>query len=102
MPAGTWLLQSLGIWVFTLDQVEMIISTKKPRSRALAHVQKPENRPIARHRVRIEHVSGCVKRSRIVHDTSRLRKAGVRDLVMEIYCALHNFCVSLTRWQPMV
>jgi hypothetical protein len=30
-----------------------------------------------------------------VHETNRLRKAGVRDLVMEVCCALHNFgCVS--------
>ena len=32
----------------------------------------------------------------------RLWKAGVRDLVMEICCALHNFRVRLTPWQPMV
>jgi len=29
-------------------------------------------------------------------------KQGVRDLVMEICCALHNFQVRLTPWQPMV
>jgi len=28
--------------------------------------------------------------------------AGVRDLVMELCCALHNFRVRLTPWQPMV
>src|SRR5262249_13193221 len=27
---------------------------------------------------------------------------GVRDLVMEICCALHNFQVRVTPWQPMV
>ncbi len=32
----------------------------------------------------------------------RLWKEGVRDLVMEICCALHNFRVRLTPWQPMV
>ena len=31
-----------------------------------------------------------------------LRKAGVRDLGMERCCALHNFRVRLTPWQPMV
>jgi hypothetical protein len=31
-----------------------------------------------------------------------LRKAGVRDLLMEVCCALHNFRVRLTPWQPMV
>ena len=39
---------------------------------------------------------------RIVKDRSRLWKAGVRDLVMELCCALHNFRVRLTPWQPMV
>jgi hypothetical protein len=32
----------------------------------------------------------------------RLWKTGVRDLVMELCCALHNFRVRLTPWQPMV
>ena len=26
----------------------------------------------------------------------------IRDLVMELCCALHNFRVRLTPWQPMV
>jgi hypothetical protein len=57
---------------------------------------------VARRRVRIEHVNRSVKRCRMVHETNRLRKAGVRDLVMEVCCALHNFRVRLTPWQPMV
>jgi hypothetical protein len=32
----------------------------------------------------------------------RLWKEGGRDVVMEICCALHNFRVRLTPWQPMV
>ena len=43
-----------------------------------------------------------VKRCRIVKDRIRLWKGGVRDLVMELCCALHNFRVRLTPWQPMV
>jgi hypothetical protein len=43
-----------------------------------------------------------VKRGRIVKDRIRLWKEGVRDLVMERCCALHNFRVRLTPWQPMV
>jgi hypothetical protein len=52
--------------------------------------------------VRIEHVNSRIKRCRIVHDTNRLWKAGVRDLVMEVCCVLHNFRVRLTPWQPMI
>jgi hypothetical protein len=102
LPAGSQWLQDLGFFAFRLDQVEIIMPTKKPRGRTLTRAQKAANRRMARRRVRIEHVNSRVKRCRIVHDTSRLRKAGVRDLVMEICCALHNFRVRLIPWQPMV
>jgi hypothetical protein len=29
-------------------------------------------------------------------------KQGIRDLVMKLCCALHNFQVRLTPWQPMI
>jgi hypothetical protein len=102
LPAGSRLLQDLGFLAFTLDQVEIIMPTRKPRGRALTRRQQSANRRIARRRVRIEHVNSRVKRCRMVHDTCRLRKAGVRDLIMEVCCALHNFRVRLTPWQPMV
>jgi DDE superfamily endonuclease len=102
LPVGSRLLQDLGFLAFTLAQVEIIMPTRKPRGRALTRLQKAANRRIARRRVRIEHVNSSVKRCRIVHDICRLRKTGVRDLVMEVCCALHNFRVRLTPWQPMV
>jgi hypothetical protein len=102
LPVGSRLLQDLGFLAFTLPQVEVIMPTRKPRGRALTRPQKAANRRIARRRVRLEHVNSSVKRCRIVHDTSRLRKAGVRDLIMEVCCALHNFRVRLMPWQPMV
>jgi DDE superfamily endonuclease len=102
LPAGSRLLQDLGLLAFTLPQVEVIMPTRKPRGRALTRTQKAANRRIARRRVRLEHVNSSVKRCRIVHDTSRLRKAGVRDRVREVCCALHNFRVRLMPWQPMV
>jgi DDE superfamily endonuclease len=71
-------------------------------SNYLTRAQKTANRRIARRRVRIEHVNSSVKHCRIVHDTNRLRKVGVRDLVIEACCALHNLRVRLTPWQPMV
>jgi DDE superfamily endonuclease len=101
-PAGSRLLQDLGFLALTLDQVEIIMPTRKPRGRALTRSQKAANRRLARRRVRIEHVHSRVKRCRIVHDTNRLRKAGVRDLVMEVCCARHNYRVRLLPWQPMV
>ena len=76
--------------------------TRKPRDRALTRLQKAANRRIARRRVRIEHVNSRVKRCRIVQEICRLRKAGVRAVVMEGCGALHTFRVRLTPWQPMV
>jgi hypothetical protein len=102
LPAGSRWLQELGFLAFALDRVEISMPTRKPRGRQLSRVQKAANRRIARRRVRIEHVNSRVKRCRIVHDTCRLRKAGVRDLLMEVCWALHNFRVRLTPWQPMV
>jgi hypothetical protein len=102
LPAGSRLLQDRGCLALTRPHVEVIMPTKKPRGRKLTPAQKTANRRMARRRVRIEHVNSRVKRGRIVHDTNRLRKAGVGDLVMEVCCALHNFRVRLTPWQPMV
>jgi DDE superfamily endonuclease len=102
LPAGSRLLQDLGFLAFTLEQVEIIMPTRKPRGRALTRRQKAANRRIARRRVRIEHVNSSVKRCRIVHDTCRLRKAGIRALIMEVCCTVHNVRVRLTPWQPMV
>jgi DDE superfamily endonuclease len=102
LPAGSRLLQDLGFLAFTLPQVEVLMPTKKSRGRALTPQQKAANRRLSRRRVRIEHVNSSVKRCRIVHDTCRLRKAGVRDLIMEVCCGLHNFRVRLSPWQPMI
>jgi hypothetical protein len=102
LPAGSQLLQDLGFLAFTLPQVEILMPTRKPRRHELTPEQKGANHAVARRRVRIEHVNSSVKRCRIVKDTLRLLKQGMRDLVMELCCALHNFRVRLTPWQPMI
>ena len=38
----------------------------------------------------------------LLKDRIRLWKEGIRDHVMELCCALHNFRVRLTPWQPIV
>ena len=75
---------------------------KTPRGQELTREQQRANQALHRRRLRIEHVNSSVKRCRIVKDRIRLWKEGVRDLVMEICCALHNFRVRLSPWQPMV
>jgi hypothetical protein len=101
-PSGRRLLQDLGVLACTLDPVEISMPTKKPRGRALTRSQQAAHRRLARRRVRIEHVNSRVQRCRIVQDTSRLRNAGVRDWVMAVCCARHNFRLRLAPWQPMV
>ena len=76
--------------------------TKTPRGQELALEEQVANQALPQRRLRIEPVNSSVKRCRIVKDWIQLWKEGVRDLVMEICCALHNFRVRLTPWQPMV
>jgi hypothetical protein len=102
LPAGSRLLQDLGFLAFTLPQVDILMPTKKPRGQELTLEQQAANDAMHHRRLRIEHVNGSVKRCRIVKDRLRLWKQGVRDLVMEVCCALHNFRVRITPWQPMV
>ena len=95
-------MQALGCLAFALPQVELLRPTKKPRGQELTGEQQRANQALHQRRLRIEHVNSSVKRCRIVKDRSRWWKEGVRDLVMELCCALHNFRVRLTPWQPMV
>ena len=95
-------MQDLGFLSFTLPQVEILMPTKKPRGQDLTVEQHLTNQALPSRRLRIEHVNSSVKRCRIVKDRLRLWKQGIRDVVMEICCALHNFRVRLTPWQPMV
>jgi DDE superfamily endonuclease len=102
LPAGSQLLQDLGFLAFTLPEVEILMPTKKPRNQALPLEEQLANQALHYRRLRIEHVNSSVKRCRIVKDRLRLWKTGIRDRVMELCCALHNFRVRLTPWQPMI
>jgi hypothetical protein len=101
-PAGSGLLQDLGFLACTLPQVEMLMPTKKPRGEEPTLEQHRTNQALHQRRLRIEHVHRSVKRCRMVKDRIRLWKEGVRDLVMELCCALHTFRVRLSPWQPMI
>jgi len=102
LPAGSRLLQDLGLLAFTLPEVVILMPIKTTQGQELTREQQRANQALNQRRLRIEHVNSRVKRCRIVKDRLRLWKAGVRDRVMEICRALHNFRVRLTPWQPMV
>ena len=102
LPTGSQLLQDLGFLAFTLPEVESLMPTKKPRGQELTQEQTRTNQALHHRRLRIKHVNSSVKRCRMVKDRIRLWKEGVRDLVMEFCCALHNFRVRLHPWLPMI
>jgi len=102
LPAGSRLLQDLGFLACTLPEVAILMPTKKPRGQELSWEEPWAKQALHQRRLRIAPVNSSVKRCRIVKDWMRLWKEGVRDLVMEICCALHTFRVRLTPWQPMV
>jgi DDE superfamily endonuclease len=102
LPVGSRLWQELGFLAFTLPQVAILMPTKTPRGQELPRESHRANQALHQGWLRIEHVHSRVKRGRIVIDRLRLWQQGIRDEVMEICCALHNFRMHLTPWQPMI
>lgn len=102
VPAGSRWLQERGCLAGTLDQGELLRPGQKPRGRKRTRAPQEANRRLARRRVRSEHVNSRVTRCRMVQDTSRLRQAGVHDLVRDVCCARPNVRLRLTPWQPMI
>jgi hypothetical protein len=101
LPAESELVQDLGFLGFSLNGVIITMAHKKPKGKTLTEGQKAQNRQIARRRVRIEHIISSVKRCAIVMRAFRLRADDIRDVVMEICCALHNLRIRLSPWQPL-
>jgi hypothetical protein len=101
LPQGSLLLQDLGFLGFTLEGVHIEMPTRKPKGRELTDEQKAANQTKARRRVYIEHVNSSVKRCRILKDVCRLFVSGIRDMVVEIGCAFHNFRLRLAPWLPI-
>lgn len=101
LPHCSHLLQDLGFLAFTLSGVITETPTRKPRGGKLTEEQKAANQAQASRRVRIEHVNSSIKRCRILKDVCRLFRSGIRDSLMEICCALHNFRLRLDSWLPL-
>lgn len=74
--------------------------TKRPRGQELTVAQKQTNHVRYHRWRRIEHVHRRVKRCRIITDQICLWKESIRDAVMKICGAMHNFHVRLTPWNP--
>ena len=98
LPAGSILVQDTGFQGFNLDEVLILQPKKKPRGKTLSALSKALNQWISRLRIRIEHAIGGAKRYRIVKDKLRMWKKGIRDLVFETCCGLHNFRLNFRPW----
>lgn len=95
---GSELVDDLGFLGYELAGVAHTRPFKKPKSGELSAEQKAHNRLVAQRRIVAEHVIRSVKRCRIAKDTIRLWKDGLKDMVMEVSCGLHNFRLRTTPW----
>jgi hypothetical protein len=98
VPPGSCLYQDKGCQGFFLPGVTIFPPKKKPRKGELTPPEQETNRWISSIRLRIAHTIGGVKRDRVVKDTIRLLKDGMRDAVMETCCGLHNFRLQYRPW----
>jgi len=80
------------------SSIAVVMPTKKTKGKKLNDEEKKQNKKIAQVRVKVEHVMSGIKRLRIVKDRIRLRVSGIRDSIMEIACALHNFRLLFRPW----
>ena len=98
LPAGSCLYQEKGFQGFYWQDVTIVHPKKTPPGGELTPPEKAMNRRISSIRIRMEHAIGGVKRDRIVKETIRLLKDGLRDAVLETCCGLHNFRLQYRPW----
>jgi hypothetical protein len=98
LPAGSYVDQDKGFQGFYRQDVTIVQPKKTPPGGDLTPPEKATNRRMSSIRSRIEHAIGGVKRYRIVKETIRLLKDGLRDAVMETCGGLHNFRLQYRPW----
>ncbi len=98
LPAGSRLAQDTGFQGFSLEQVTILQSKKKPKNQELSEFDKFKNSWLSSLRTRIEHAIGGIKRCRIVKDKIRNWKKGFKNAVFETCCGLHNFRLNFRPW----
>jgi hypothetical protein len=98
LPPGRGLDQEEGFQGFVLPGITIFQPKNTPRGGELTPPEHATHRRISSMSIRIEHAMGGVKRYRIVKDTIRLLKDGIRDTMMETCCGLHNFRLQYRPW----
>jgi hypothetical protein len=98
LPPGSCLYQAKGFQGFFQPGITIFQPKKTPRGGELTPPENATHRRISSIRIRIEQAIGGVKRYRIVKDTIRLLKDGIRDAVMETCGGLHNVRLQYRPW----
>ena len=94
MPIHSILQQDLGFLGHRPEGVTIEEPFKKPKNKELTFSQKLYNQILASTRVVVEHANSGIKRLKIVKDKIRLHTQEVRDQIMQLACAMHNFRVK--------
>jgi len=89
------LLVDLGFLGIDKTHPNAIMPFKKPRKSELTEAQKQINKVINGMRIRIEHAFSGVKRLKIIRNKIRLKSYQIRDQMMRIATALHNFRMTI-------
>ena len=98
LPPGRWLDQDQGFQGFLRPGIPIVQPKKRPPGGELTPPEQAINCRISSIRIRIAQAIGGVKRDRIVKDTIRLLKDGIRDAIMETCGGLHNFRIQYRPW----
>lgn len=93
-PDDSFVWKDLGFLGFLPKNVICFELHKKPKNGELTAEQKAENAIISSIRIVVEHAIGGLKRCRIVKDTIRLYEYFLRDRVVAVCAAIHNFRIS--------
>lgn len=88
------ILVDLGFLGADKDHENVVLPYKNSKNKPITSLQKKINQEISKIRVRVEHAFSGVKRLRAVKEILRLKRDGIRDLVMEIAVGLHNLRVK--------
>lgn len=94
LPIHSILQQDLGFLGHRPEGVTIEEPFKKPKNKELTFSQKLYNQILASTRVVVEHANSGIKRLKIVKDKIRLHTQEVRDQIMQLACAMHNFRVK--------
>jgi hypothetical protein len=91
LPPKSVLRQDMGFIGHNPKDIIVEIPFKKPRNNELTFSQLIYNRLLGSTRIVIEHANSGVKRLKIIKDIVRLHATEVRDKIIAVACALHNF-----------